>query len=151
MKSFNETNINEYAKFPSYIIEKYKNNTISKSNIYFSCWVDAFLFNFNYIFNDYLSQVNSENIEDLSKIEMLFIIIKYLNEISVHDLRKRIFAISSIEPYLLLLNKLNIEQYAGTFNNVAYLFNIFINNPDFCFKHNKTIYCNSNVCKTKKK
>ena len=65
---------------------------------------------------------------------MLSIIIKHLNEISEYDLRKGIFAISSIESYSLLLNKLNIEQYAGTFNNVAYLFNIFNNNPDFLFQ-----------------
>ena len=68
------------------------------SNNCFSCLVDVFLFNFNYIFNDYLPQVYSENNEDLSKIEMLSIIIKHLNEISKYDLRKGFFAISSIEP-----------------------------------------------------
>ena len=48
----NETNINEYAKFPSYIIEKYKNNTISNTHFsdllrlellikYGGTWIDA--------------------------------------------------------------------------------------------------------------
>lgn len=75
----------------------YKQYLSSKS---FSCWVDVFLFNFNYIFNDYLPQVNSENFEDLSKIEMLSIIIKYLNELSDNDLRKGFFAIFAINCIL---------------------------------------------------
>ena len=69
------------------------------SNKSLSCWVVVFLFNCKYIFNDYLPKVTTENFEDLSKIEMLSVIIKYLNELSDNDLRKGIFAIFAIEPY----------------------------------------------------
>ena len=112
----------------------------------FSCWVDVFLFISTYIFFDYLPESNLNNFTELSKIEMLSIIIHYIKQLTNKDLLKGIFSILSVEPYSIFSKKLNIETYAGTFNNISYLFNIFENNSNFCFKYNQKIYCNNFNC-----
>ena len=65
---------------------------------------------------------------------MLSIIIKHIKQLSNKDLINGIFSIFSVDPYSIYSKKLNIETYEGTFNNISYLFKIFENNPNFCFK-----------------
>ena len=52
----------------------------------------------------------------------------------------------SVDPYSISPKKLNIETYAGTFINISYLFKIFENNPNFCFKYDQKIYWNNFNC-----
>ena len=77
---------------------------------------------------------------------MLSIIIKHIKQLSNKDLLNGIFSILSVDPYSIYSKKLNIETYAGTFNNVSYLFKIFEDNPNFCFKYDQKIYCNNFNC-----
>ena len=71
---------------------------------------------------------------------MLSIIIKHIKQLSNKDLLNGIFSILSVDPYSISPKKLNIETYAGTFINISYLFKIFENNPNFCFKYDQKIY-----------
>ena len=94
----NNININNEnnEEFNKSIYKQFLNN---KS---LSCWIDVFLFNSNFIFNEYLPKVNSERFEDLSKIEMLSVIVNYLKSLPENELKKGIFAILAIEPYSIL-------------------------------------------------
>ena len=136
-KVYKENNISD-NQYTDEINENILKQFLNNKN--FSCWIDVFLFISTYILIDYLSEVNFNNFSELSDIEMLSIIIKYIKQLSNKDLLNGIFSILSVDPYSISPKKLNIETYAGTFINISYLFKIFENNPNFCFKYDQKIY-----------